>query len=265
MEAVFGLVEDDGPAAFDDGIGNLFAAFGGEAMHEDGAGAGLIEEGVVDLIIAEGVAAFDRFLLLAHAGPDVGIDGVGAIDGFGGVVGDEEGGSGDSGQAFRLPDDLGIWGVAGRAGEGEIHAEAGGGEHERLGHVVAIADEGELEALQDAEAFADGLHVGEGLAGMIGVAEGVDDGNGGPVGEAFDGGLREDAGDDAIDPAIEVAATSLRGSRTPMGPSRATEPPPNCLMAGSKVRRVRREGFSKRRAMDWLSRAWAKSLGARST
>src|SRR5438105_7709864 len=40
---------------------------------------------------------------------------------------------------------------------------------------------------------------------MIEVAERVDDGDARPRGESFDGGLEEDAGDDSVDPAIQVA------------------------------------------------------------
>ena len=54
-----------------------------------------------------------------------------------------------------------------------------------------------------------------------------------------------------------LRATSLSGSRTPTGPSIKSESPPNCLMASSKVRRVRSEGFSKSRAMDLPSSEWA--------
>ena len=36
-------------------------------------------------------------------------------------------------------------------------------------------------------------------------AQGVDDGDARPGGEAFDGGLEEDVSDDAVDPAIEIA------------------------------------------------------------
>ena len=39
----------------------------------------------------------------------------------------------------------------------------------------------------------------------------------------------------------------LRGSRPPKDPSHVTESPPNCLIASSKVSRVRSEGFSNSR------------------
>ena len=51
----------------------------------------------------------------------------------------------------------------------------------------------------------DGEHVGEGLAGVEHVAEGVDDGDSGVAGEVLDGLLGEGAGDDDVGPAIEIA------------------------------------------------------------
>ena len=38
-----------------------FIALGGEAVHEDGVGPGLGEEGVVDLVVAEGALALGGF------------------------------------------------------------------------------------------------------------------------------------------------------------------------------------------------------------
>ena len=63
-------------------------AVGGEAVHEDAVGLGLGHQGVVDLVGGEEPQALLLFRFLAHGGPDVGVDGVGAADGFGRVVGD---------------------------------------------------------------------------------------------------------------------------------------------------------------------------------
>src|SRR5262249_55983008 len=103
------------------------------------------------------------------------------------------------------------------AAKREVHAEAERSQHQRLGDVVAIADEGELETAQPAEVFADRLHIGECLAGMIKVAEGVDDRDARPLGEAFDGGLEEDAGDDSVDAAVQIAGDILERFADPDG------------------------------------------------
>ena len=44
VEPIFGLIEDDGLGTIEDFGGDLFAAMGGEAMHEDGAVVGLGEQ-----------------------------------------------------------------------------------------------------------------------------------------------------------------------------------------------------------------------------
>src|SRR5471032_1151494 len=105
--------------------------------------------------------------------------------------------------------------------------------------------------------FAQRLHVGQRLAGMVKIAQGVDDGHAGPLRQAFHRRVQKDAGDDGVDPAIQVSGDIFERLATPMGPSTATVSPPNYLMASSKVRRVRREGFSKSRAMDLPSSTWA--------
>src|SRR4051812_42966859 len=124
---------------------------------------------------------------------------------------DQQGRAADGSESLSLGNDIGIGKIALGTAEREVHTESRRAQHERLGDVVAIADEGELEALNSAEVVADGLHIGEGLAGMIEVAQGVDDGDARPGGEPFDGSLEEDAGDDAVDPAIEIAGDVFEG------------------------------------------------------
>jgi hypothetical protein len=92
--------------------------------------------------------------------------------------------------------------------------------------------------------FADGLYVGERLAGMVEVAEGIDDGYARPLGETIDSALEEDACDEAIDPAVEVAGDILEGLADADGAFEKTDPPPICFMASSKVSLVRSDGFS---------------------
>ena len=47
-------------------------------MHEDGVGVGVGHEGFVDLVGLEDGGAAGGFVLEAHGGADVGVDGVGA-------------------------------------------------------------------------------------------------------------------------------------------------------------------------------------------
>ena len=59
MQPVGGLGEDQAAGAFEDLVGHLFAAAGGEAVEEDGGGPGQGEEGGVDLIGASKTALRD--------------------------------------------------------------------------------------------------------------------------------------------------------------------------------------------------------------
>ena len=86
VHAVFGLVEDDGLRAVEDGVGDFGVAVRGEAVHEDGVGLRVGHQRFVDLVGLEDGGALGGLVLEAHAGADVGVDGVGAGDGFDGIV-----------------------------------------------------------------------------------------------------------------------------------------------------------------------------------
>ena len=133
----------------------------------------------VDLIGLEDGGAAGGFVLEAHGGADVGVDGVGAGDGLDGVVEEGDGAAGLFGDFNGLVDDveLGDEGLGG--GDVAVGAELRGGEHEGVADVVAVADVGKVEALRGAETLFDGEEVGDGLAGVLEVREGVDDGDAG--------------------------------------------------------------------------------------
>ena len=62
-----------------------------------------------------------------------------------------------------------------------------------MGHVVAIAHVGQGQARQLAEFFLQGLVVGQGLAGVLQVREGIHDRDRGPMGVVLELGLGEGA------------------------------------------------------------------------
>src|SRR5580658_939974 len=74
-----------------------------------------------------------------------------------------------------------------------------------MADVVSVADVGEFESAKGAEFFFEGEEIGERLAGMKFIREGVDYRNAGVGGHFLKDFLLVDAGDDAVDPAIEIA------------------------------------------------------------
>ena len=107
-------------------------------------GCAWCHERFVDLEGLEDGRALGGFVLLAHAGADVGVDGVGAGDGLDGVVGEGDGAAGGLGDLDGLVDDVELGLEAFGRGDGAVRAELRGGEHERVADVVAVADVGEL-------------------------------------------------------------------------------------------------------------------------
>ena len=87
----------------------------------------------------------------------------------------------------------------------------GGGEHQGVADVVAVTDVGDVDALGGAEALFDGEEVGEGLAGVLEVREGIDDGGLGAGGHLGDGVVGVGAEDDEVHPALEVVGHVGKG------------------------------------------------------
>ena len=86
-----------------------------------------------------------------------------------------------------------------------MRAEQRRSQHQRVADVVAVADVGEVEAAQIAEALFEGHEVGDCLAGMLEVAEGIDHGDAGVLRHFGDGLVRIGAQHDDADPALDVA------------------------------------------------------------
>ena len=76
-----------------------------------------------------------------------------AVSGLEGVVGEGDGASGAFGDLDGLVDDVELGLEALGGGYGDVCAEQRAGEHEGVADVVAVADVGELEAFDGAEAL----------------------------------------------------------------------------------------------------------------
>ncbi len=81
MQAVFGLIEDDGLRAVEHCVGDFGIAARGQAVHEDRVRRGLGHQRLVHLEGPEDGLALGGLVLEAHADAHVGVDRVGAFDG----------------------------------------------------------------------------------------------------------------------------------------------------------------------------------------
>src|SRR5690242_15079666 len=77
VQAILGLIENDRAGRIDHRTAHLFSAMRRQTMHEQSVGRGMVEQLLIHLIWAEDILALRSFALLAHAGPHVGVDGVG--------------------------------------------------------------------------------------------------------------------------------------------------------------------------------------------
>lgn len=213
VEAVFRFVPDHGAGTVEDFGGDFLAAVGGEAVHDDGGLVGVGEELGVELEGAEGLKTIGSFGFEAHRYPGVGVDDVAVLDRGDGVVGDDDFGGVDPARQLR---EVGL--VALGSAEAEFEAAELRGEDPGVAHVAGgVAEEADAQALEVAELLDHGLQVGEELAGVEAVGEGVDDGDraflaeGGDlvVGVAADDDAVQVAGEDAGGVFIGLAAAEL--------------------------------------------------------
>ena len=188
-------------------------------MHDEGMGLSFGEEVGVDLISAELSDAIGGFLFFAHADPDVGVEDIGVGRGGGQVIGDDEstagvvfgdgwweaaGGSWGDDVWESAGDDFWGWLESGWGSDSEFEVEFGGGPEPRDWHIAgAVADKSDYFTGDGSEFFFDGLEIGDDLAGMFFVGQGVHRGNAGIGSEVIDIGLGEGADDGPVNHAAE--------------------------------------------------------------
>src|SRR5277367_405627 len=76
VQAIFCLVVNDRARRVYNAGADLKTAVGGQAVQEDRIGRGLREERFIDLISGEGFFASGGFGFLAHARPNIGVNGL---------------------------------------------------------------------------------------------------------------------------------------------------------------------------------------------
>ena len=174
MEAVFGLVEDNGVWGLEDFICDFESTISRQAVHNLCIRRRGFEKLGVYLKSGEVGTAFLPFGLLTHTDPSVCVNDISIFDGLSRIVCLDDG---IGRNLVCLLYGFGIELVAGRGCDDHFHTELGRGKCEGAGDVVAIADEGDFEAFQVFAMLLHSKHVGHCLAGMEPVGEGIYDGH----------------------------------------------------------------------------------------
>ena len=147
---------------------------------------------MVDLVAAELCVAESGFILFAHADPHIGVKDIGAGAGTEHVGGNHD-------VPTRPVHEFGRWLELGGGGDAQGETEFGGGPNPRTGHVaVAIADEGDREAVQRTALFNDGEKITQNLARMLKVGECIDCADAAQGRELFDVALGVGADDRSL-------------------------------------------------------------------
>ena len=172
---------------------------GGQAVEEDGGARCVRHQRGIDGETRERRSPGLPFGLLAHRGPDVRVDGLGAEGGLGGIVQKDDRPAGRRRALAGRSDDVGRGLVTRRRGDPQLEAAERGGLDQRMADVVAVADEGDLDTGEAAELLLEGQDVRERLAGMVLVRQRIDHRDRRRCGQLLDRRLREGADGDGIE------------------------------------------------------------------
>ena len=128
----------------------------------------------IDLIARKRLFAFFGFALLSHTGPNIRIKHIGILASFQRVRANRHLAS-TCGGVFNSPCRVnGVRLVAVRAGNGDVHAEFGTTNHQRMRHIVAVADKCELQSLKSSFLFINRQQIRQNLTGMEFIRKAVD-------------------------------------------------------------------------------------------
>ena len=106
VHTIFGLLQDNGIRSVEHFVGHFRAAVRRKTVHEDGVRSGLLHEFAIHLVGLEDLAANLFFGFKTHAGPGIGIDGLGAVDGFLRIGEELNLGAGFLGDTLGIGDDI---------------------------------------------------------------------------------------------------------------------------------------------------------------
>ena len=142
-------------------------------MHDHSVGLGKLHAFGVDLIARKSLSPLLPFALLTHGRPYVGIDYVGILYRLFNAFGD-----GELTVCLCPLHYFGIGLIALGTGYGKGHARLDCAYGETICHIVSVADESHLQALERPLVFAYRHQIGKHLAGVGIVGKSVDDGDG---------------------------------------------------------------------------------------
>ena len=167
VQAVLGLIEDDGSFALEGLVADFLTTMCGQVVHEDGARGGGAEQVASDLETAECLASGQRLLLLAHRGPDIGVNDVSALDGRLRIIYQDYDAAAraprpsTSDLLSRTVQRIGTW-----RSDPDMQRFPCSGETQGPSDIGAIADVGQGATARTA-VLANGEEVGEGLARVL--------------------------------------------------------------------------------------------------
>ena len=114
---------------------------------------------------------------LAHAGPYIGIEHIGALGSLEEILLYGNAAAGLGSILLRQTQDFRIRLIALRAGADHVHAHLGAGKHQRVCHVIAIAYINQLTAFEHLHLLLNSEDIGQSLTRMQQIGQAVDNGN----------------------------------------------------------------------------------------
>ena len=157
-------------------------------MHKERAGFCHAHHARVHAPVGKGLAAFFIFRFIAHAGPHVGGDQIGAFARLHGVVKIFPAAA----TAVQLRQ-RGVDFIAARGRYAQFKTQQRGGLRPGVGHIVAVANPGDGFALDGATVLDEGENVGQNLARVIFIRQTIYHGHARMFGKGFDARLLEGA------------------------------------------------------------------------
>lgn len=188
VEAIFRLVKDVVSPFLEERAVDLLPSIGGQAMENQRIGIGLAHKRPVELIGRKGPFSKSTLLLPTHRGPDIGVEKVSALNGLCG--------------RFRLYDPRILHVAKEGAGRSKTEMKPENGRSQRPGsRYVArgIAQKSHSLARNGAALLLEGEDIGQDLAGMLLIGQGIHGGNPAAPGESDDLLLSKCSNDGSLD------------------------------------------------------------------